>query len=321
MTERSVARCASPSVLPGNTDHNKGANSPAPAYTPSLATPPPLNNQPHQSTPLPTSATDGIGTPVPPGQNTSQVTSQEGSFPEALTNDLTREPARKPAPTVSPTATWTNPPGTQPAPAHKLNTENMAIDLEGVGRENANFENEDIDMHPGSPKQVYTPDAKKTNNDGTPVSSQKDHPPALKPSNEVKSSSKPSGNSPSLREATSLADESQREGSLKHHASPPHSSVKVLPSRNSAPPTELADAHTGENRLENTDPITFTPPSQRDCRNNAHPLVSLASGQLCSASHMPRNTDQAKDAATSLANGKGKAKGKQTQKTTAAKQR
>ena len=197
----------------------------------------------------------------------------------------------------------------------------MAIDLEGVGRENANFENEDIDMHPGSSKQVYTPDAKKTNNDGTPVSSQKDHPPALKPSNEVKSSSKPSGNSPSLREATSLADESQREGSLKHHTTPLHSSVKVLPSRNSAPPTELADAHTGENRLENTDLITFTPPSQRDCRNNAHPLVSLASGQLCSASHMPRNTDQAKDAATGLANGKGKAKGKQTQKTTAAKHR
>ena len=308
-------------MLSGNTDHSKSASSPVPAYTPSPATPPPLNNQLPQSTPISTSANDSLSNPVPPGQNTGQLTSQEGSPPEALTNDLTREHARKPAPTVSPTATWTHPPGTQTAPAHELKTDNMAIDFEGIGKEDANLENEDIDMQSGSPKQLCTPDAKNPNNDGTPVSSQKDCRPALIPSKEVASSSKSYGNSLLPKEATSPADESQQKAELKHHACAPHSSARAPLSHNPAPPTELTDGHNGDNRSENTDPITFTPPRQRDCRSDANPVVSLASGQCDDALRMLKNTDQARDAAISLDNVKGKGKGKQSQKPAAAKHR
>ena len=188
----------------------------------------------------------------------------------------------------------------------------MAIDSEGIGREGANLENEDIDMQPGSPKQLCTPDAKNSNNDGTPVSSQKDCRPALIPSKEVASLSKPYGTSPLPKEAASPVDESQQKTGLKHNGCPSH---------NPALPTERTDVHASDNRTENTDPITFTPPSQRYCRNDANHAVSSTNGQSGSALSVLKNTDQAKDAAKSLENAKGKGKGKQSQKPAAAKHR
>ena len=265
------------------TCHQKDASETSPqvpAYTSAAAAPPPTplshNIQPHQSNPFPCSVASVSESQIPSGQTLKPPPSQEGTRDTSRTDcehrdELKQARVPKVTPTVSPTVTWTNPPGSQTSPQMEQLTGNMAVDLEGTeGIEESGMigNNEDCEMPPVAPHGCVTPDSKGIHHGRNADSSQKDPRPAGKSNGSQQITPMKGSKSrkdPSLHQECEKG-EVKRSGSTTH-LSPlldPISPFSSLPG-NATPRSEKAIKHV------DSDPITVTPPSQRNQTNNGTP--------------------------------------------------
>ena len=247
-----------------------------PAYTSVAAAlpPTPLSHsiQPHQSNPSPCSVASVTESQIPPGQTLRPPPSQEGIRDTNKAASENRDKLKqsripKVAPTVSPTVTWTNPPGSQTLPQMERLTGNMAVDLEGIEgiEENGMVGNEDCEMPPVAPHGCVTPDSKGIHHGRNADSSQKDPLPARKSNESQQITPINSGKS---RKSLSLHQDSEKgevnrpgPNTFLSPLSDPISPFSSLPG-NTTPKSERAIKHI------DSDPITVTPPSQRNQKND-----------------------------------------------------
>ena len=127
-----------------NPDDGSEGSRQVPAYTSSVAAPPPTplshSIEPHQSNPLPSSVGSVSDSRIPPGQNLDPLSSQD-EIRDAIkaasgpSDDLNRVHVPKVAPTISPTVSWTNPPVSQTLSQPERRMGDMAVDLEGTEEE------------------------------------------------------------------------------------------------------------------------------------------------------------------------------------------
>ena len=170
---------------------------------------------------------------------------------------------------VSPTMTWTNLPASQPPQQLRMPDSHMVVDFIA---DPSNGNNEDSDMLPCKPDPPSTPVCKGTQASPNFTSGQKGPLPTRKPSRGKQLASPPDKMSPGAV-ASPLVQEEQP-SNVPHSC--PVSPLGEPPSVSPDPISPVPSfAENGSNRCQPSpgdpnhhDPITVTPPSQRNCPDN-----------------------------------------------------